>query len=654
MASNKSQYHHYIPRFILKQFSHGKVEIKRGVFDDVVNVCELPSEQFRARQVGKCCGSQDLYYDSNTIDPMRIEHLFSKLESRTSMVFSKIRDAVLKNLEHIDILEKDVQTLFSFMSISPIRSQQYIDSIKDVRRENDFLWKELEDEYPKGGRRGDTREVWLAQLLYHLEHSHEEMLADAAKSKENVTAGTYKRFVETFALQIWKAADGYEFFLNDRLVDFEGDTEYGLGMRTKETGPELIWMTKEDLIHLVLPISPEVAVIFCDESRCWESPFADMMHRAKIPFSANSLLAKAPHKEIVDVHVPERKRIMPQAVVVAIRTVGFTSPHASTESANTAVKTAFEAAYPPQHSQHRKLLTVNFMAFYNHGIDEETFSQLSFAIDTKSREVQSSSSFREHWEASRVNVENPPMEPLAGNSELLQNPAFQSVMRAACGFEILSWMFEERQDILATFIKDLAIPPHDPIFPAFSIGNSMKTYETCRKDPYDHQTTIYHDLALTEVWIGCAAINIGNVLDKDVYNKVRSLIPEACNDNSHWLHCNKEEEHNDLHIETSYVKDINSGETGSTEFGVRVSGQWTKVAQRDVLRDGLAIILRHGKFCNAPDFIRINMPNSKKGGKTDGAWMRLDLSGDKYPKLGCPTCSWVSVNRTGFIEATEI
>ncbi|KAH5548009.1 hypothetical protein HBI25_206090 [Parastagonospora nodorum] len=156
------------------------------------------------------------------------------------------------------------------------------------------------------------------------------------------------------------------------------------------------------------------------------------------------------------------------------------------------------------------------------------------------------------------------------------------------------------------------------------------------KDPYDHQTTICHDLALTEVWIGRAAINIGNVLDKDLYDKVRSLIPKACNDNGHWLHCNKEEEHNDLHIETSCVKDINSGEIG-------VSGQWTKVAQRDVLWDGLAIILQmlsisgyncydvqgHGKFCNAPDFIRINMPNSKKGGKTDGAWMRLDLSGDK-------------------------
>ncbi|KAH3992999.1 hypothetical protein HBH70_193020 [Parastagonospora nodorum] len=227
------------------------------------------------------------------------------------------------------------------------------------------------------------------------------------------------------------------------------------------------------------------------------------------------------------------------------------------------------------------------------------------------------------------------------------------------------------------------------------------------KDPYDHQTTICHDLALTEVWIGRAAINIGNVLDKDLYDKVRSLIPKACNDNGHRLHCNKEEEHNDLHIETSCVKDINSGEIG-------VSGQWTKVAQRDVLWDGLAIILQmlsisgyncydvqgHGKFCNAPDFIRINMPNSKKGGKTDGAWMRLDLSGDKgcrsgyglvkgeflslfdaekqwsrdvkcliygsttcgscgsycdacgfqCRKLDCPTCSWGSVSEQGLLR----
>jgi hypothetical protein len=403
------------------------------------------------------------------------------------------------------------------------------------------------------------------------------MLAGAA---ENVTARTYKHFVETFALQIWKAADGYEFFLNDRLVDFEGDTEYGLGMRTKDAGPELLWTTKEDFIHLVLPISPEVAVIFCDESRCWESPFAEMMHRANMPFPANSLLAKAPHKDIVDVHVPERKRSRgtwpattawrvsigtlsqeqhgiiasyslshAQAVVVvrsrekfekakqelevfaeeqakrwktqgfsftdpanllpsdasnpsrqiinkvvdeheaalvkimaliaegkplhrtrentyaswlAIRTLRFMSPHASTEDANTAIKTAFEAAYPPQHPQHRKLLTVDFMTFYNHGIDDETFKRLSFAIDTKIREVMVADTFSEHWSASSADEgKTPAAEPLAGNAKRMQQPAFRSVVRGACGFEILSWMFEERQDILATFIEDLAVSMHE-------------------------------------------------------------------------------------------------------------------------------------------------------------------------------------------------
>jgi hypothetical protein len=136
-------------------------------------------------------------------------------------------------------------------------------------------------------------------LLYLLETSHEDLLADTEKKDDNVNiaaADTYKHFTESYALHIWKAADGYEFFLNDRLVDFEGDTQSVLGVEVKETGPRLIWMTTDDLIHLVLPISPEVAVIFCNESRCWESPFADSMHRLKRPYPHNSLLKNAPHK----------------------------------------------------------------------------------------------------------------------------------------------------------------------------------------------------------------------------------------------------------------------------------------------------------------------------------------------------------------------
>lgn len=137
---------------------------------------------------------------------------------------------------------------------------------------------------------------------------HGDLLADARKTNDIGAADTYKHFIESYALQIWKAADGYEFFLNKRLVDFEGDTQSFLGAEVKETGTQLTWMTTEDMIHIVLPISPEVAVIFCNESRCWESPFAATVHRRREPYPQNSQLVKAPHKDVTNVYVPSMKR----------------------------------------------------------------------------------------------------------------------------------------------------------------------------------------------------------------------------------------------------------------------------------------------------------------------------------------------------------
>jgi hypothetical protein len=160
----------------------------------------------------------------------------------------------------------------------------------------------------KSGRSGEPEQFWLEQLLYLLETSHEDILEEAKNPDENAAAYTYRHFVENYTLQIWKAADGYEFFLNDRLVDFEGDTQSCLGTEMKGERCQLLWMTSEDFIHLILSISPEVAIIFCNESRYWESPFADVMHQAGVPYPENSLLKNAPHKDIVSVDVPSRKR----------------------------------------------------------------------------------------------------------------------------------------------------------------------------------------------------------------------------------------------------------------------------------------------------------------------------------------------------------
>ncbi|KAJ5160551.1 uncharacterized protein N7482_007555 [Penicillium canariense] len=331
MAEPGSQYHHYIPQFILKQFAFTTVKTKKSPQEGLLHVFDVLSKTFSLGEVRRTCGKQDLYYKADEQDPMRIEHLLSKLECKTSSVFRKICTAITNGAAHVDVLEKDIHILFKFMNISLRRSEQYRDEVTNPYRENDFLFQQLFDDSRRSGRSADPSDVWLEHLLYLLETSHEDLLVDAEKINDNShnrVAQTYKAFVEGYALQVWKAADGYEFFLNESLVDFEGDRESRLGMETKETGPQLIWITSDDMNHLILPISPDVAVVFCNEAQCWESPFAESMHRLQIPFPQNSLLKTAPHKDVVNIDVPSKprgKKTWPPTIAWRVN-IGMLSP----------------------------------------------------------------------------------------------------------------------------------------------------------------------------------------------------------------------------------------------------------------------------------------------------------------------------------------
>jgi hypothetical protein len=616
MAAHKVQYQHYIPRFILKRFTYldgekrergpqrfliqSYTQILAPVPDDLINVFDMSSGQFQLGEVRRTCGTQNLYYNANdSTDPMKIEDLFSKLESETSEVFEKIRTAITDGLDFVDIREKDIHILFKFMSLSPRRSEQYRDEVRSPYRENDFLFQSLFEALKKSGRSGDPSQFWLDDLLYVLEATHEDLLADAGKSDSKASAVTYKSFIESYDLHIWKAAHGYEFFLNESLVDFEGDTQSFLGTEVKETRCQLIWVTTNDLIHLVLPISPEVAVVFCNGSRCWESPFADNMHRLKIPYPQNSLLKNAPHRDIINVHVPNqrrRKKWWPATVAwrvhietlsrdhhriitsyslshaksfvvhrnrarferakrelevfgnkraevwksqgfrvsdqntqrqeneeeglarpsdeqitrivddhlsalddvlniinttreplprtkdnalkywLAVRTLEIYAQQNTTTSSgldaeslgltviHPALRAAFEAAYPPQHPDHRDLVALDFSQFLSDGTGDETFAQLTLMIDAKISELVRADSFHTHWEASATKI-RPPKGSISQNREdsreqpdLLENSSLQSIFKATQGFNVLVWMFKERQDILATFVQQIGVP----------------------------------------------------------------------------------------------------------------------------------------------------------------------------------------------------
>lgn len=496
------------------------------------------------------------------------------------------------------------------MNLSLRRSECYQDEVKNPYRENDFMSQWQFEASRKSGRSDDPGQFWLEQLLYLLETSYEDLLADTRKTDDNAVANTYKSFIEDYALQIWKAADGYEFFLNERLVDFEGDTESRLGVERKEAGSQLAWMIREGMIHLVLPISPEVAVMFCNESRCWESPFTEITHQLKAPYPENSHLKDAPHVDVVNIHVPSerrRRKIWPATVawrvnigtlsryqhrIIASYSLGharslvvvrsrkrferakrelevftrervktyedrgsrfdyqyqndrrnsnqkvqassgeqknrmvedyrsdmdkvfatlsnaneiprmtkenifkfwmtfYTVQHLSgivtslpksdnglnTRIMHPGLKTAFEAAYPTKPPDHRDLNDIDFWRFFEYGMGETTFAQLFFKIEQNVTDLVAAEAFGAQFEASRESLQWPVeflcqendyddddganKKPSRPENDLLRTPSFQSIYRAAQCFEALMWMYVERQDILATFVQQIALPTED-------------------------------------------------------------------------------------------------------------------------------------------------------------------------------------------------
>ncbi|KAI1466075.1 uncharacterized protein F4812DRAFT_95991 [Daldinia caldariorum] len=590
MAQPKSQYHHYIPRFILKQFAFDTFENfnKSGKKQENFLLHVMNSDhQFQIEDVSKTCGKIDLYMNCHEPDPMRVEKLFGDLESRASSVLAKIREAVSQNLDTIEIFQNHVNILFKFMYVSIVRVLSLADQFGNPLRDNDFAFQREFETAEKDGLSTDPHQVWLRKLVYILERSHEELLSDSKEDDPRKEAQSYAFFFEKFALQIWRAATGHEFFLNERFVDFEGDTQSRLCVESKETGPELVYMTTEDPIHIMLPVSPEVAVIFCNEARCWDSPVAEIMHRAGIPFPENSLLQDAPHKDITLKDIPKHKKgkkSWPATTMWRVNIGQLTEKnqrvissyslgHARSfitvrrrsrlerakkdfESFNkekldywkrtgfrlenlprdigsgglrigsegegitgrcwedleelltvmipssrplqrdktntikcwnavralqalqcneearlletevifrstiTEIIRAFESAYPPKPKSHRPLISIDFAHLITNAMGENTFARLSADIDDKIREsIGTDYPGRDSIALKNLEARLPDIaHGIKWENILVPSPNFVWAYRAAVGFEILKWMFEERQDILATFIQKLSVP----------------------------------------------------------------------------------------------------------------------------------------------------------------------------------------------------
>ncbi|KAK8008251.1 hypothetical protein PG991_010802 [Apiospora marii] len=168
---------------------------------------------------------------------------------------------------------------------------------------------------------------------------------------------------------------------------------------------------------MILPVSPEVAVVFCNESRCGVAPSAEIMQRAKIPHLDVSLLKDAPHQGMTNITVQGEKRVLPSRepvtrtkenafkcfqAFVALASLMQSESESMEQDAEICLmhpdlKSAFEAAYPPKSPAHRDLVAVDFEGFFGLGLGEEHFTRLLTLVEERCRELATSDTMEQNW-----------------------------------------------------------------------------------------------------------------------------------------------------------------------------------------------------------------------------------------------------------------
>lgn len=139
--TTKSQYHHFVPRFILKNFAHpyeppvgtsknsckgNRRKKKNGPYpgDLMVNVINLDAAtaEIVEQPVAKTLGMTDMYRDlRHDTNQNHLEENFSTLESRAALVINKIRKAFEAGDRDVWIIRTERDTLRKFLFIMKYR-----------------------------------------------------------------------------------------------------------------------------------------------------------------------------------------------------------------------------------------------------------------------------------------------------------------------------------------------------------------------------------------------------------------------------------------------------------------------------------------------------------------------------------------------------
>lgn len=290
-AAAKSQYQHFVPQFLLRNFSHPykpegpRKQIKRndskGMFrgDPVVRNLDLMADPpvICERPVKRILGQMNMYQDTSKPDEeqQHIEDLLSRFESQASCIFRKITKAFENQETGIWVTRKERNIVRKFLFILKYRGSGFHRRFYHEKPEDyDSDDRELLRAYmaEKGFKR--PLDVWFNNLKEIIELDMDvegDWITELPKRMYPEDANWFHNHTESYYMAICTPSDPEdEFILTDNSYNiFEGPNCSVEDENTGEVGG-----TGYAPLHMFAPISPKLMIVL--RSCIFPNPLEDV------------------------------------------------------------------------------------------------------------------------------------------------------------------------------------------------------------------------------------------------------------------------------------------------------------------------------------------------------------------------------------------
>ena len=225
----RDQYHHYIPRFILRNFALDEHLVHAKERHDIYQYT-LADKVLRIADIDRSYGVVNMYSDiQNLADLNFVEIKMSKLEADAADIIRKSFMDFGKR--EVTITSPELTVLRKFLWIMSFRNRARRQQYKDERF--DASGKKIQQAFMKAKGRSSLNDVWLENVKGLLLDDGsplnyfkpiDEILTDYSRLAGPMELIDYKGHIQTTFLCIWEAPEPYEFILTDNGFNiFEGD-----------------------------------------------------------------------------------------------------------------------------------------------------------------------------------------------------------------------------------------------------------------------------------------------------------------------------------------------------------------------------------------------------------------------------------------------